>query len=387
LKKVISIALAVSIIGFVMQVSGENGNVITYDNAKETLLSNNRTIKKLDIEQKKMFYNYNSTIQRTKNMKTRGVSIKAGGMEFFYKFSDYTQLNLTMAKEYQPEEVKNYWKTIENNKMVTKASLTLGLRDLYLGLMKADKDIGIAEKKLELYKNKHSINKLKFDRGLITKQDLEESEYELLKAEKGLDEVNRNRENMVRSLNSLLGVEISTEYDMVKFDELKRDINLKPLEYYIENALKERIEIKNIEEEIRLKELKQGIIAESKLYGKRYDINDQYEDLELEIETLNIKMEKTKFDIENELKKAYIEIKNALNDLESTSETIEKQNRSLDKLKTQYEKGFVSKIILDEMQIGIEELENSKNLVIYDYNTKIMKLEEAAGIGPAYYKE
>jgi outer membrane protein TolC len=270
------------------------------------------------------------------------------------------------------------------NKVVTENSLSLALRDLYLGLIKSDKDIGISKRKLELTKNKYGISQLKFVRGLITKQDLDESEYELLKAEKSFDEVERNKDNMVRSLNALLGVEIDTAYETVTYDEFTRNINFKPLEYYIEKALNERLEIKNIEEEIRLKELKQAILTKSKLYGKSYDVNDQYDDVALEIESLKAKLEKTRFDMENEIKTAYIEIKNDINDIESTTETLNMQKRSLEKLKNQYDRGFIAKIVLDELEIGISEFEIDKELVIYNYNTKIMKLEEAAGLGPAY---
>jgi outer membrane protein TolC len=250
--------------------------------------------------------------------------------------------------------------------------------------MKSDKDIEIVKRKFELAQNKHSINQLKYEQGLIIMQELDESEFELLKAEKAVDEANRNRENMVRSLNSMLGVEISTVYETVKFDELSRELTFKPLEYYLEKALNERLEIKNIEEELRLKELKKSIFTGSRLFGKSYSLEEQYEDLELEIEVLKVKLEKAKYDIENEIKKAYIAINEDLHSLESTTETIKMQRRTLDKLKTQYERGFIPKILLDEMEIGIDELENAKELVIYSYNTKIMKLEEAAGLGPAY---
>ncbi len=384
MKKVISMILIVSLVCLMLPVNGENSNVITYDKAKTAMIANNRALKKLGFEERKMFLNYNSAVQNTKNLRTDGVTYKFGKMEFFYSFDDYLKLDLTVMKEHMPEELKYYWGMMGNNKIVTEKTLALGLRDLYLGLMKSDKDIKIVTRKFELAKNKHGINQLKLDQGLITKQDLEESEYELLKAEKSVDEANRNRENMVRSLNSMLGVEVSTVYDTVKFDEFSRDISLKPLEAYIEQALTERLEIKNIEEEIRLKELKKGIFTESRLFGKSYDLEEQYEDLELELETLKVKMEKTKFDIENEIKKAYIQIKEDLYNLESTTETIKMQKRTLDKLKTQYERGFIAKILLDEMEIGIDELENAKELVIYGYNTKIMKLEEAAGLGPAY---
>ncbi|MEN2777364.1 TolC family protein [Acetivibrio clariflavus] len=387
MKKIISIALIVSMFGILAQANGETGNIITYDKAKEVMLSNNRTLKSLAIEERKMFLNYNSIVQGTKNLKTDGVTFKFGGREFFFEYDDNTKLSLTLAKEYTPAELKYYWNKMIINKTITEKSLYLNMRDLYLGLMKSDKDYKLAQKKYQLAESKHRINKLKFEQGLITRQDLDESEYELLKAEKSVEEAKRNRENTVRSMNSILGADISTEYEEVIFDELKRNITLKPLEYYIEKALAERYEIKSIEEELRLKELKKGIIEKSKLFKKNYNIMEQYEDLELEIETLKVKMEKARFDIENDIKKAYIEIKNDLNTIESTTETIKMQKRNLDKMKQQYERGFISKIVLDEMEIGIEELENMKEYVIYSYNTKIMKLEEAAGLGPAYGKE
>jgi len=384
LKKVISMILIVSLVGLFMQVSGENSNSITYDKAKTTMIANNRTLKKLGFEERKMFLNYNSAIQNTKNLKTDGMTYNFGGMEFFFEFDDYLKLDLTVMKEHMPEELKYYWAMIGKNKAVTEKALALGLRDLYLGLMKSDKDIEIVKRKFELAQNKHSINQLKYEQGLIIMQELDESEFELLKAEKAVDEANRNRENMVRSLNSMLGVEISTVYETVKFDELSRELTFKPLEYYLEKALNERLEIKNIEEELRLKELKKSIFTGSRLFGKSYSLEEQYEDLELEIEVLKVKLEKAKYDIENEIKKAYIAINEDLHSLESTTETIKMQRRTLDKLKTQYERGFIPKILLDEMEIGIDELENAKELVIYSYNTKIMKLEEAAGLGPAY---
>lgn len=384
MKKVISMILIVSLVGLFMQVSGENSNSITYDKAKTTMIANNRTLKKLGFEERKMFLNYNSAIQNTKNLKTDGMTYNFGGMEFFFEFDDYLKLDLTVMKEHMPEELKYYWAMIGKNKAVTEKALALGLRDLYLGLMKSDKDIEIVKRKFELAQNKHSINQLKYEQGLIIMQELDESEFELLKAEKAVDEANRNRENMVRSLNSMLGVEISTVYETVKFDELSRELTFKPLEYYLEKALNERLEIKNIEEELRLKELKKSIFTGSRLFGKSYSLEEQYEDLELEIEVLKVKLEKAKYDIENEIKKAYIAINEDLHSLESTTETIKMQRRTLDKLKTQYERGFIPKILLDEMEIGIDELENAKELVIYSYNTKIMKLEEAAGLGPAY---
>lgn len=387
MKKAISIVVAISLVSLLMQVSGENNSAISYDKANTTMLSNNRTIKKVGIAERKTFLNYNSAIQNTKDLKTDGVTYKFMGREFFFSFDDDTKLQLTLMKEYTPQEIKYYWDSTEKNKAVTEKSLALGLRDLYLGLIKADKDLNIYESKSDLARKKYNISQLKFEHGLISKVDMSEAEYGLLKAEKAVDEAKRSRENMVRSLNSYLGVDIDTKYDKVESNELTRNINLKPLEYYMDKALSERLEIKNLEEEIRLKEVKMGIISKSRLFGKKYDLTDQYEDLKLEADTLKVKLEKTKFDIENEIKKAYIEIKNDIHAMESMEETIKMQKRSLEKMKSQYDQGNIAKIALDELEIGIDELNINKELVIYGYNTKIMKLEESAGLGPAYQKE
>lgn len=387
MKKAISIILAISMLSLLVPVSGENNSAISYDKANTVMLSNNRTIKKLGVDERKAFLGYNSTVQSTKNIKTDGVTYNFFGKEIFIRFDDYTRYTLTLMKEYAPQEVKYRWESTEKIKSVTGKSLSLGLRDLYLGLIKADKDLDIYRRKLELATKKYNVSKLKFEQGLISKVDNSEAEYELLKAEKAVDEARRSRENMVRSLNSFLGVDIDTKYDKVETNEVTRNITLKPLQYYIDKALSERLEIKNLEEEIRLKEVKMGIILNSKLYDVRYDITDEYDKLKLQADTLNVKLEKTKLDIENEIKKAYIEIKNDINTIESTEETIKMQNRSLEKMKSQYNQGNIAKMVLDELEIGIDELKLAKELVIYGYNTKIMKLEEAAGLGPAYEKE
>lgn len=387
LKKVISIILAISVLSLLVPVSGENSSSISYDKANTVMLSNNRTIKQLGIVERKMFMQYNSIIQSTKNIRTDGFVYEMMGREHFYWFDNSTKYQMKVIKEYNPQVLKSSWESADKNRIVTGKSLSLGLRDLYLGLIKADRDLDIYERKLDLAKKKYNVSELKFEHGLISKVDVSEAEYELLKAEKSVDEAKRSRENMVRSMNAFLGVDVNTKYDKVEINEVTRNISLKPLQYYIDKALSERLEIKDLEEEIRLKEVKMEMILQSKLHGVRYDLTDEYDKLKLQADTLNVKLEKTKLDIENEIKKAYIEIKNDVNTIESTEETIKMQNRSFEKLKSQYDQGNIAKMVLDELEIGIDDLKLAKELVIYGYNTKIMKLEEAAGLGPAYKKE
>jgi hypothetical protein len=60
------------------------------------------------------------------------------------------------------------------------------------------------------------------------------------------------------------------------------------------------------------------------------------------------------------------------------------QEKNYQRLQNQFEQGFIAKLIIDEVKMGLEELKNGIDLAMYVYNTKIMKLEEAAGLGPAF---
>jgi len=59
---------------------------------------------------------------------------------------------------------------------------------------------------------------------------------------------------MQRSINSYIGVPIDTAYDKVLFSEYTRNLVVKPLEYYTEAALENRLEIISVAEEIKTKE-------------------------------------------------------------------------------------------------------------------------------------
>lgn len=114
------------------------------------------------------------------------------------------------------------------------------------------------------------------------------------------------------------------------------------------------------------------------------EVRKEHGNVSRELETLKIKLEQARYDVENNIKSAYIDVKREGHNLRNMQETLNMQKRSYERLKNQYEQGLIPKIVIDEVALGIEELQNGLELVVYSYNTKIMKLEEASGLGPAY---
>ncbi|NLD49433.1 MAG: TolC family protein [Clostridiaceae bacterium] len=386
MKKIVSIALIFFTLVFVFQTNAQEKEAksISYNSAAEIMLKNSNTIKKQKQSEKKAFFQYNNFIQSSRGISTDGMTVDTPFGEMKFKYPKNLQVLLMMRREFYPVQMKYGWDMAVKGSGITESALKTGLRDLYLGFMKADMDYDLGLKKLDLAVRKYEISKLKLERGLISQIEFDEAEYEYLKAQKDSDASKRNRENMQRSLNSFLGVPVDTVYEKALYEEMNIRNEIKSVDYYVEKALKERLETISPAEEIKLKELYMSISARNDAHLIYTDIRKEYEKAADDIESLKVKLEKAKLDVENNIKSAYIDVKKESYNVQNMAKNVSMQKRSFDKMKSQYDQGLVPKIALDEYEIAIKELQNSFDLVVYMYNTKVMKLNEAAGLGPAY---
>ena len=113
-------------------------------------------------------------------------------------------------------------------------------------------------------------------------------------------------------------------------------------------------------------------------------IREEYEDLMNEIGELQTRIEIERLNIEKDLKEAYLQTIDTGRKVMEMKKMMDLQRNSLEKTYEMYEKGLIPKTTVDQMQLGYEELELSYLSILFDYNTKLMRLENAAGLGPAY---
>lgn len=384
MKKVIFIPIVAVMLTFVLHSYATDESRLSYDSGNEIMLKNSRTIRKQNLAERKAFYQYNSSVQRTKGVNTQWIDYETPFGKITIVYTPDIQVLLSKQTELLPAQMKYYWNLTDSSRIMTEKALSLGFRDMYLGFMKADRDYQMSLKKLELQKRKYEVSKLKLEQGIVSTIEFEEEEYNYLKAQKAVDAGKRNRENMQRSVNSYMGSPLDTHYDTLLYSEYTRNLKLQSLDYYIDKALKERLEIVSLVEEIEVKQKHLEVLAKARANDIYTEIRKEYADVSRELETLEVKLEQAKYDVENNIKSAYIDVKSEGYNLRNMQETLNMQKRSYERLKNQYEHGFIPKIAVDEMALGIEELQSGLDLVIYSYNTKIMKLEDASGLGPAY---
>ncbi|MCX8130850.1 MAG: TolC family protein [Clostridia bacterium] len=382
MKKTISVVLLVSIL-FTFITSYASDNIIRYVDAKRSLIENSSVLKKLSYTT----YKYSGQYENAKKNADE-ISIETAKQIYSFMnwtFSAYDEMLLIKQRDYLPEQMKYYYELSKSREITTQNNLIVGLRGVYLVLLNADMDSKLKQKKFELAQKKNEQDSKKYKLGLISKLDVEASEYNLIKAKSELEAIKRSRENACRALNKYIGAPLNSSYGIITYDEtFDTSIVNKDINYYIEKALKERAEIVDAQKEIALKQLEKSILEVNDVGNIYRDTKRDYSTIKNEIESLYLKIEKAKLDIENEIKKAYLEIKKEENNVKRLLSSIDAQKRNHEKLKALLKQGMTTEMAVDEMQISINEMENGYKIAVYNYNTKLIKLVYAAGIGPAY---
>lgn len=383
MKKLAAVlTIAVLLISMPADVQAQGGNVLTWQRASALLRLNNNTIKDLAEAEQKSRKQYEDAVKESAKIDTKGRTIYILDQEIRIAYDDTTQMFMTQQKELFPEQMRYYWNMTQDSKRRTSNSLTISLRNMYLGLYSAHNDVRIKELKYEVAENLHNQNQLKLEKGMITEIEALESEYALEKARAELAAARRNRENMLRSFNHFLCRDIHTDYDDIRLESQLYTI-FRDYDYYLGRALVNRAEIKQAEKQLELLEQKKRIMDRFPLSMNTVSVRKDYNNLLLDMEIQEARLEQAKLDIEVEVKEAYIEAAAAVKNTENMKKLLDLQKSNIDKIRRLYEKGLVSKTVLDQSEIGYLEFCSSYDLTLFDCNTKLMKLVYVSGIGMA----
>lgn len=358
----------------------ENENVLTWQKAYTLLNKNSSVLSDLSEAEQERRKQYEEASAEAKNIDTKGRTINILGNEIRIGYDEATQMLMTQQKELYPEQMRFYWNVSQDTLKRTANSLVISLRSLYLGMYNAHINVKIKERKYEIARNLNDQNKLRLEKGMISELDALESAYNLDRAKAELEAAKRNRENILRSLNLFLNQEISTDYDDI-MPESQYYTLLRGFDYYLERALTYRAEIKQAEKQLVLLKKKKDIMERFPLSMNTISIRKDYNNLLLDIEIQEAKLEQAMIDIEAEVKEAYVEAASAVKNMENMKKLFEIQKSNIEKIRKMYEKGMISKTALDQAEISYQEFCSSYDMTLFDCNTKLMKLIFISGTG------
>lgn len=393
MKRIIAFITAIAALTVLCTpVFSQEKNAVSFELAKERLLKNSPVMLELGKAVEDADERYSTAMESSKNVDMgpiiTTIDIPGGGQViYYYHYNEYMKMQLTQKRDLYPDQTKHYLRLAQWNAAAAENRLVLALRDVYMGVLSADLSYALSQKKQQNALDAYGRDKARYESGLITALQLEESEYNSLKAEKEAEAARRSREAAVRNFNSFVGEEVGTGYDEIVYNEEMQAGPPAEVQHYIDKAMRERLAIISVESEQKLKEEEKEIMEVNTVHERYPDARERYADLLLEMETNGRQLQVERLNIEKELKEAYVDVVNARSSLKNLQDTLGVRKKDLQYYQSRYELGLVTRDVLEQLEAGIMEMENAYKLALYDYNTRVMRLNSAAGIGPGYAEE
>lgn len=336
---------------------------LTLSQAIEKALENNPEIKKSKLDLKKAEVDYregNYDIRANKNQlyDEKETSIKYLSMVTALDF----------ANKFSFENAKRRDEIIQNN-------IKSEVEELYFNLVQAEKVIDISKLNVDLTKKLVKISQAKLDLGLGVKQEVLNSELNQARTKGSYEQSVKNLENAKMLFNTKLGLETLQEIELVDRLEYK-EFSVGELEEAIDQALKNRNEIKQLEFKYELEKLNMQIVK-----GQYPSITFMYRQQEVELEKAKKTLEDVKNSIEMEIRSSFKEIEQKKTEVDSASRTFELSEEGLRVAKLRYELGMGTSLEVDDAQIALNQAKLGLSNAILKYNLDALKFKTITGLG------
>lgn len=357
---------------------------LSYERSVALLNLGNSTLKKLERSESKAFKEYSINLAGAKAIDPNGFTEKVDGINTYIRYDEETRLIMTKWKELVPKQMEYAWETAKSNHAIATNSLCTELRSTFFQAYSAQTNLKLKQSELSLAIAKNKQDRFKLESGIFTAVELKESDYNLLKAQKGLDAAIHTYDNAVRSFSQIVGLPPETQFSEILYEDVFSDPRLKTVDYYVNEAFANRFDVTSLSAQIALKEQEKRIIETFCLYKTSTTAQIEYETLSNEIEQLGLDLEGMKRSITNEIKNAYVDVINAGKTVDNAVNIRNLQRRSFSNTQVRYQEGTISHNDLAQAEITLQQAEDDYNTTLFDYNTKIMRFKNATGIGPGY---
>lgn len=303
--------------------------------------------------------------------------------ENFY-FDNTTQMQMRFMKEFLPEQMKYVWDVREKALAVTENAMANAADNLFIGLYSTYQNKIFAQKSLDLSNRLLVREQVRFQNGMITTLDLESTKLEVKTHENTIIKADRDYENIHRQFNLLAGLPLDYRYDLVGTPWVTQNRITITEDEAITSALKNRMEIWDLDRQIRLTLKRLEIYQHEDVNIKDPQTREDYAKVIDELENLKLKLSEQKYSIEKEIRDAYQELKISYLDLEITKLNLLKQKNQLETVSNQYHSGLVPISVVEQLEYAVNQLEFAVNMNMITTLNKQDQFSRAISVGPGY---
>ncbi|MBC7189776.1 TolC family protein [Candidatus Aerophobetes bacterium] len=261
-------------------------------------------------------------------------------------------LNLKNA-EFSLKQAKN---TLEE----TKRQVILDVMDAYFQVLKAKQEVEIEKMSVQEAEENLKIVRNKFSLGDASKKDLLEAEINLSLAEFNLKKAEHQLDIAKIGFNKVLGLPLDTEFELTDTFSVE-PLNIS-LEKAVEEALKNRYEIKKAQNELELAKIKW------ELSQNDYTPELEKENAKINLENTRVNLEEVKRQIVQEIHRLFRGLEEKEENIKITEKTEKLKQEIYDIAQKQYEAGLISATELLDAQINLTQAQLDRIGALFEYN-------------------
>ena len=331
--------------------------------------------------------NYESQLAKSKTINTEKVFIyhdDYADEDVFYYYEPEMQMQMRLLKELTPERVKHAWEIRKISTIINENVMANTADSLFLGLYGAYQNVLLSEKSYELAKKAYEREKVRYNNGLITELDLKSSYLDLEESENGFVKAERNYENSHRQFNRLSGLPIDYRFLLIGTPwSYNNKIELTENEA-VASALENRMEIWNLQRQIRLAMQQMEIYRHKDVHRSHKDTKENYNKVIEQVTELKLNLLDTEYNIEKEIRDAYKELEICYLDLEMNKQKLLRQKNQLNNIADQYNEGQIPASVIEQMESAVSQMEFVVNTSMITAMNKSDRLYRAISVGPGY---
>jgi outer membrane protein TolC len=346
------------------------GSTLDIDASIDAAVKDSYEVKSADISVRQA---QNSYDQAVKNAVNYADQLDEGGDNL----DSYTRLTLMQGISNPSKEAQFSIYKYSNIGKVAESQVKLSAYTQYTALMDAKDALDLENQKFQNAKEQYDAVQLKSNLGMASPADVKQAEVDYYSENANLNKTQRQYDLAVMKMNQILNKDIYTKYDVLLRDKITESPYIRSYDDYVNDALKNRAEILNAQENINLKKFEYDVIKG--IFPSKYDTMNQIG--QYNVDQAGDALDILKVDIPVEINSLYNDLKNKTKMLDSKKDALALAQRNYDVARVKYNAGVMSKIDFDARADDLESSQNDLKSFQRDIWMAQLKLNLACGIG------
>ncbi|OAA86900.1 TolC family protein [Clostridium ljungdahlii] len=281
----------------------------------------------------------------------------------FVPLTDDQIYQLIKIRDVQPLEAQYELTTAQNNKESIENSVKLNLYTQYIKLLSDQDSIDTEQKNIKKLYDVYTTSKLKLNLGTITQLECKKNAASYNNENLTLSKIQRSMNIDEMNINKTMGQDIKAEY--VSFSTKLPDYTTdnRSVSDYLDLALKNRSEILNCSEYVKLKQKSYDIASER--YPDESNINNKQAKYDLDAAENNLEIEK--ITIQKDVTNEYNTLINKKSKIDSAMQNYNMAKKNYDIASKKYEVGVISRIDFEDSELTYRKAVDNVSSLKRDY--------------------